>query len=155
MVQLTIFLLVLAIAALLIEVFTGTEVFGVIGIIGLVVSAVMAVLFVPGGWFVVVGQVVILGFFVRFFIRHIQKKQLQGKIVLRDTLAEDIPEHELRSLIGKTGVAKTTLRPYGEAEFDGVRIEVSSGGPLIEQGAKVQATTVRESKLVVRESSGN
>jgi len=69
-------------------------------------------------------------------------------IILRDNLREDSP-HNLAELIGKTGIAATRLRPYGEVEFGDIRIEVSSGGPLIEQGTKVRATTVRESTLIV------
>ena len=69
-------------------------------------------------------------------------------IILRDTLGED-PSHNLSALIGKTGIAVTRLRPYGEAEFGDIRLEVSSGGPLIEQGTKVRAITIRESTLIV------
>ena len=71
-----------------------------------------------------------------------------GRIILRDTLGED-PSHNLAAFIGKVGITATRLRPYGEAEFGDIRIEVSSGGPLIEQGTKVRATTVRESTLIV------
>ncbi|MCL2618412.1 MAG: NfeD family protein [Defluviitaleaceae bacterium] len=152
MVQMTVLLLVLAIAALVAEIYTGTEIFGALGVVMLVVSAVMAVLFVPGGWFIVAGQVAVLALFVKLSVKHIREKQLQGKLILRDTLAEDLPEQELRAMIGKRGIAMTMLRPYGEAEFDGLRIEVSTGGPMIEQGAKIIATTVRESKLIVQES---
>ena len=69
-------------------------------------------------------------------------------IILRDTLSED-SSHNLAGFIGKTGIAATSLRPYGEAEFGGVRIEVSSGGPLIEQGTAVRGKTVRENTLIV------
>ena len=71
-----------------------------------------------------------------------------GKIILRDTLGED-PSHNLAEFIGKTGITATRLRPYGEAEFGDVRMEVSSGGPLIEQGTKVRGVTIRESALIV------
>ncbi|MCL2617041.1 MAG: hypothetical protein FWD96_05295 [Defluviitaleaceae bacterium] len=157
MVQLTIFLLVLAVIALVAEMFVpGMEIFGVVGGIALLVSAVLAVLFVPGGWFIVAGQVVVFGFFLRYFVKHIRQRQLQGRIILNENLAEDV-SHDLAGLVGKPGVAVTTLRPYGEAEFDGVRIEVSSGGPLIEQGTRVRAIAIRESKLIVAvvEPGGN
>ncbi|MCL2674404.1 MAG: NfeD family protein [Defluviitaleaceae bacterium] len=71
-----------------------------------------------------------------------------GKIILRDTLGED-PSHNLAEFIGKTGITATRLRPYGEAEFGDVRMEVSSGGPLIEQGTKIRGVTIRESTLIV------
>ena len=149
MVYLAGFLFVLAIAALVAEMFSpGTEIFGIFGIIALIVSAVLTVMFVPHGWFIVAGQVVILGLFLRFFIRQIRKRQLTGRIILNETLAEDVT-HDLAGFVGKAGVAATMLRPYGEVEFDGVRLEVSSGGPLIEQGERVRAVAIRESKLIV------
>ncbi|MCL2852301.1 MAG: NfeD family protein [Defluviitaleaceae bacterium] len=156
MVHLTVFLLVLAVVALLAEMFVpGTEVFGVVGFIALVVSAVLAVVFVPGGWFIVAGQVVLLACFARFFVRLIQRKQLQGKVILNETLSEDVPAHDMSGFVGKEGITATALRPYGEADFEGARMEVSSGGPMIEKGTKVRAVAIRESKLIVRPSEGN
>lgn len=151
MAYVTIFLMLLAIAALATEILLpGIEIFGVAGVILLLASAVLAVLFMPFGWFVVGGQVVILWLFLNYFIRKIREKQLQVKIILRDTLAEDTPVN-LTEFIGKTGKTVTSLRPYGEAEFVGTRLEVSSGGPLIPQGKQVRAIAIRESKLVVKE----
>ena len=155
MFNLTILLLALAMLLMFAELFTGTEVFGAVGIIALIVSAIIAVLFVPGGWFIVGGQVVLLVVFVRFAIRQVRKKQLSGRIILHDTLTQDIPRHQLDDLLGKTGVTNTSLRPYGEADFDGVRLEVSSGGPLISQGTRVRAVAIRESRIVVEETRGN
>ena len=156
MVHLTVFLLVLAVVALLVEIFMpGTEVFGVVGIIALLVSAVLAVMFVPGGWFIVAGQAAALALFVRFFVRQIKKKQLQGKIILNETLAEDLPAYELGGFVGKEGVTATVLRPYGEVDFDGVRIEASSGGLMIEKGTRVRAAAIRDSRLIVRLPEGN
>ncbi|MCL2674403.1 MAG: hypothetical protein FWE92_03635 [Defluviitaleaceae bacterium] len=152
MVELTIFLFFVAIVAFAVELWMpGSEIFGITGAIAMVISAVLAVLFVPFGALLVLGQAVILGLFLRYFIRQIRQRQLQGKIILYDTLKEDKP-YNLADFIGKTGVTATSLRPYGEAEFHGVRIEVSSGGPLIEQGTKVRGTAVRESKLIVEVS---
>ena len=149
MVELTIFLFVVAVVAFIVElIIPGSEVFGISGAIAMLISAVLAVLFVPFGWFIVVGQAIILGLFLRYFIRQIKQMQLQEKIILYDTLEEDKP-YDLSSFIGASGVTATSLRPYGEADFGGTRIEVSSGGPLIEQGTKVRATAVRESKLIV------
>ena len=156
MVYLTVFLLALAVVALLVEMFMpGTEIFGIVGVIALLVSAVLAVMFVPGGWLIVAGQAVVLALFVRFLVRYIQRRQLQGRIIMTETLAEDIPAHELAGFVGKEGTTATALRPYGEAYFDGVRLEVSSGGPMIEKGTKVRAAAIRESKLIVRPSEGN
>jgi len=149
MVELTILLFVVAMAAFVAELMMpGSEIFGITGLVSLAVSAILAVLFVPFGWFIVIGQAVIFGLFLRFFIRQIRQRQLQGKIILHDTLTEDKP-HDLAAFIGKSGVTATSLRPYGEAEFDGVRIEVSSGSSLIEKGIKVRGIAVRESKLIV------
>ena len=149
MVELAILLFVVAMVAFMAELLMpGSEIFGITGLISLGFSAVLAVLFVPFGLLFVIGQAVIFALFLRFFIRQVRQRQLQGKIILHDTLTEDKP-HNLADFIGKSGVTATSLRPYGEAEFDGVRVEVSSGGPLIEQGVKIRTIAVRESKLIV------
>ena len=157
MLHLCVFLLVLGIIFLLLEAWLpGVEFFAIAGIVALVISAVLAVLFVPGGWFIVAGQGAVIGGFVYFMVRYMRRKQLQGRLILSETLAEDVSDVvDLNRFLGKEGKTLTRLRPYGEADFNGICLEVSSSGPMIEVGTRVRVTEVQQNKLVVNVVDGN
>ena len=158
--QLVIALLVLGILAVLLEMlapgFDGF-LFGIIGILALVAAGVLAVLFIPGGWFIVAGQVLVLSLMWHFVFAFIRKKQLQGKIIMDDTLAEDTPLFgDLSGIIGKEGVTVTMLRPYGEVDINGMRLQVTSNGPLLGLGVKVRVADVQQgNRVVVAAVDGN
>jgi len=158
MLQLCIILLVVGVLAIVLElIMPGFDSFisGVVGILALVASAILAVLFVPGGMFLVGINLTVLGAACYFFFTYIRRKQFNGKIVLQDTLAEDLPPLDFASLVGKEGKTITLLRPYGEVDFDGIRVEVSSGGSMIERGARVKVVETQANKVVVKLVDGN
>ena len=155
MIQLCIALLILGIIFLLLEMWLpGMEFFALIGIGALIVSAVLAIIFVPGGRFIVAGQVVIIAGFLVHMYRFMNKKQLQGKLILSENL-DSPPTKDISYLVGREGKALTALRPYGEADFNGVSVEVSSFGPMIPKGTKVLVTGVEANKIVVRPVDSN
>jgi len=132
----------------------GMEFFALAGIGVLIISAVLAVMFVPNGWFIVAGQsVIVAGFLVHMF-RFMKRKQLQGKLILSENL-ERPTTLDVSYLVGREGTTVTTLKPYGEADFAGVRVEVSSYGPMIDRGTKVRVTETEGSKVVVRPAEAN
>jgi len=158
MLQLCIFLLVVGVLAILLEIIMpGFDSFisGIIGVLALVASAVLAVLFVPGGLILVGMNLTILFLGCYFMYSYIRRKQFHGKIILSDTLAEDLPPLDVSSLLGKEGKTITLLRPYGEVDFNGVRVEVSSSGPMIERGARVKVVETHANKVVVNLVDGN
>ena len=158
MFQLVIILMVVGIVALLIEALApGFDGFtlGFIGVIALIVSGVLAVLFVPFGWLFVVGKIAVLPLTGYFLYQHFKRRQLPGGIILNDALAENLPQLDLTGLIGKEGMTTTLLKPYGEADFNGTRMEVTSGGKVIEKGTKVRVTEAYPSKIVVCAVNGN
>jgi len=153
MLQLCVVLLVIGVLAIILEMLMpGFDGFisGIVGVFALVTSAVIAVMFVPGGWFIVVLNVGILAFTVLAFFAYIRRKQLHGRMLLSDTLLEDTSHVNINDLMGKEGVATSALRPYGEVDFGGVRVEVSScGGIIIERGAKVRVVEIQANKVIV------
>lgn len=155
MVGLCIALLILGIVFLLLEMWLpGMEFFALAGIGSLIISAVLAVMFVPGGWFIVAGQGVIVAGFLVHMYRFMKRKQLQGKLILSENL--DVPSSvDVSYLVGREGKTLTSLRPYGEADFNGTRLEVASYGPMIGKGVKVLVTGVEARKVVVRPVDGN
>jgi membrane-bound serine protease (ClpP class) len=56
---------------------------------------------------------------------------------------------DLGSLVGKTGVAFTTLRPGGTALIDGQKVDVVASGGFIEKDARIKVLSVEGIKVVV------
>jgi membrane-bound serine protease (ClpP class) len=54
------------------------------------------------------------------------------------------------SLVGKIGVAATTLRPSGRVEIDGEVYAVEADGSFVEPGRGVKVTKVRGNRITVR-----
>jgi membrane-bound serine protease (ClpP class) len=84
----------------------------------------------------------------------LKKKQLQGKLILSETL--EVPRVEnLSEYMGKEGKAATLLKPFGEVDFNGVRVQVTSNGPMIEVGTKVRVIETQSNKIIVCAVEGN
>ena len=153
MVTICIIVLIIALICLVVEMFIpGFGFFGISGLILMAVSAVLAIMYIPYGWVFVTAQALVIIAFVYLIYRRIRNKQLYSNLIMSETLQEDIPAiGDLDSLIGKEGQALTTLRPFGEAGFNGRQLEVCSDGPYIERGAKVKVTEIRNSRVMVTE----
>ncbi len=61
--------------------------------------------------------------------------------------SEPLAEHEL---VGKLGIAVSTLRPSGIADIEGKRVDVVSDGEFIEAGEPVRVDHVDGNRVVVR-----
>ncbi len=57
---------------------------------------------------------------------------------------------DLAVFMDKEGVATSVLRPTGIADFDGVRLNVSSEGDYINAGTKVRIIKVEGAKILVK-----
>jgi membrane-bound ClpP family serine protease len=159
MLQVAVVLLIVGTLALFLELITpGFDGFvcGIVGIAALVVSAILTFIFHDYGWVFVGIGVVVLGLAGGLVFNFVTKRQLQGRIVLNDTLAEDKDAvGDLSAMVGKVGVTVSILRPYGEADFNGIRMEVSSGGPMIARGTKIRVMETQGTKIIVSEEGGN
>jgi membrane-bound ClpP family serine protease len=156
--QITILLLIIGVLAIVLElIMPGFDSFlsGIVGVLALVASAILAVIFVENGWIFVVANAAILGLSVFALLTFIKRKQFHGKIILSENLSEDLPAIDLSGLVGSEGKTITKLRPYGEADFNGVKVEVCSGGEMIERGARVKVIETQSNKVVVSEIDGN
>jgi len=158
MLQLCIILLVIGILALTLEIIMpGYDGFigGVVGVIALVASAVLAIMFVNGGWWIVGIVVCFLAVCAYFAHLYIRRGQLHGKVVLSESLAEDLPRVDYASLVGKEGKAITLLRPSGEVDFNGTRVEVTTGGQMVERGTLVKVVEAQPQRILVSVVNGN
>ncbi|MFQ3671801.1 MAG: NfeD family protein, partial [Verrucomicrobiia bacterium] len=59
-----------------------------------------------------------------------------------------MPSHE--ELTGATGKAVTMLRPSGTAMIGGRRVDVTTEGGMIEQGADIKVAKVDGARIIVR-----
>ncbi|NND73184.1 MAG: nodulation protein NfeD [Rhodothermales bacterium] len=87
--------------------------------------------------------------------RYLPKSERFNKLVLQPELGSTSgylasPAHD--SIIGRTGVAITPLRPAGTAEIDGERIDVVSRGEFVPAGSSVKVLSAKGSKIEVRVS---
>ncbi|MBI2446976.1 MAG: hypothetical protein HYY56_06080 [Candidatus Omnitrophica bacterium] len=138
----------------IIELFTPT--FGIVGITGIVLliaGCYIAVtqLSMLSGIFVSAASLIIVIACIRIFPRT----RIAKRIFLSTSETKDTGFHsgskELDMLIGKEGVAITTLRPSGTALIDGKRIDVVTDGVYLPQDSVIKVTAVKGPRVVVTE----
>ena len=96
------------------------------------------------------GVLLIIGLAVFLSYRSAMNGRLsKSHLVLNDTeeaAAEAKPDH----WIGKEGVAVTALRPAGQIEVGGVRLNASSSGDFVAKGSPVLVTGSEGDHYVIR-----
>ena len=156
----TLICLIVGFILLVIEMFLpGIGLAGVSGVIALIAVVVMQL-----GWgnprvalyvIAIVLLVIILGLI--WIIRSFQKGRLSKSfLVLRDSSdGTSVPEvaNAKTDLLGKSGVALTTLRPAGIAEIDGRRVDVTTAGEFIPKGSPVTVVKAEGMHILVNKSA--
>lgn len=153
----TLILFGVGVVLVLLEFFLAGGIAGALGAIAIVASiilaganpAYMAFSVLIALAVAVSGMVIIMKFFGR-------KLHLLNKMILMDATDTEsgyVSNVNRVELLGKRGLAITTLRPSGTIELDGERIDVVSQGSYIEKGKHVIIVKVEGSRIVVRESN--
>lgn len=157
MTYLAIALLVVGAICLMTEIFIpGFGFFGITGIVCLIISSIITVLFVQFGAFIVVGEIFVLVFAVFAAVKYIKNHQLQGRLILDETLDNDKNEiGDIDYFLGKEGITKTSLRPFGDVDFNGVVVGVCSEGDYISPHQKVKVVKISDSKIYVKKTDTN
>jgi membrane-bound serine protease (ClpP class) len=153
-------ILVLLLAALLLfaaEICTPT--FGVLGVAGLACLAGMVYLCFSInpllGIVVVVGLIFLIPTYLYLMVKYLPRTPLGRILQLRTRTAEPgegtpVADAE-ESLIGRTAVAETILRPSGAIRIDGRRVHATAETGFIAKGAKVKVVGTVGMNVVVRE----
>ena len=129
--------------------------FGVPGVAGTVLAILGLVVLQPTALqalIIVVIYVALLCVALAICMHSVSKGRLsKSRLVLNDVATHaDAPEtNDLSYFIGRSGTARSALRPAGIADFDGVRLNVVSEGDFIEQGARVRVDRVEGKRIVV------
>lgn len=145
-------LLICGALLLLVEFFIpGFGFFGISGIICIVASAVITIMFVPFGPFIVLAEATILALLGYLAFEYFKRHGKDSRIILNETLNEDKNNAEtLRTYIGSEGITRTPLKPFGNIDIDGSYIEACSDGEFIGANEKVLVVREYENKLYVR-----
>jgi membrane-bound serine protease (ClpP class) len=156
----TLICLIVGFILLVIEMFLpGIGVAGVSGVIALIAVVVMQL-----GWgnprvalYVIAIALLIIILGLVWIIRSFQKGRLSKSfLVLRDSSdGTSVPEiaNAKADLLGKSGVAVTTLRPAGIAEIEGRRVDVSTAGEFIPKGSPVTVVKAEGMHILVNKSA--
>ncbi len=91
--------------------------------------------------------------FVFFIAKYLPKSRHFNKLVLSDEEKSDkgfVSYPTNKKLVGIEGIALTTLRPAGSAEFNGQKVDVVADSEYIEHGSKIKVLRVEGIKVVVQ-----
>lgn len=84
--------------------------------------------------------------------KFLPKSTVFNKLVLSTATAADkgfVSNPDYKSLIGKEGIALTTLRPAGTAEIDGQKYDVVADSEYIKNGTKIKVIKTEGMRVVV------
>lgn len=162
---LDIILFIAGIVLLALEIFVvpGFGITGISGIILILLSLFLAL--TPNGPFfnyqnisVAIVQLTgaLVGALILVFLlaKFLPKSTVFNRLILADAEKAEqgfVSYPSEKELIGAEGVALTTLRPAGSAEFNGKRVDVVADWEYIEKGKKIKVLRVEGIKVVVKE----
>jgi membrane-bound serine protease (ClpP class) len=151
--------------ALELFVIPGFGIVGILGLLALLGALVMSTLGAGSHSGFVLWAVVRMGFSVALaivltalFLKFLPKLPIGRKLILSTALEtsdgfSSAPPKDYQWL-GRTGLAHSTLRPAGIADFQGHRVDVVSDGEFIDAGAPIRVLHVDGNRIVVQRDLG-
>lgn len=153
-------LFIIGLALLLVEVFIIPG-FGITGVLGLAALFGSIFLSTPDPATAIQSLVIaIIGatILITIVFRFTPGRRVFNRLVLHMGATPELgyvaAKPGLKDLIGKIGTAKTTLRPSGTAEFDGVSADVVTDGEFIPEGTAILVINVEGMRVIVKEYKG-
>ncbi|RFB17562.1 nodulation protein NfeD [Bacillus sp. HNG] len=131
---------------------------GIIGLIGL--GAILTSFFLAGSSMMVISISLLVALVATIIVSIIlvkifgKKLHVFKKIILFDSTNSEsgyVSNKNRDDLIGKQGIALTTLRPSGTAIINDERLDVVTQGNYIERNTRVEVIKTEGSRIVVRE----
>ncbi|MDP4115424.1 MAG: NfeD family protein [Bacteroidota bacterium] len=159
--EIILFIVGIILIALEIFVIPGFGVAGVLGIILVIASIFMSLMGTMPIWDMnhVSTAVLQLGsalvasiILIMILIKYLPKSERFNKLVLKESIGKGVefavfPGKE--KLLNAEGIAISTLRPAGIADFNGDRIDVVTEGDYVEAGTKIKVIRIEGVKVVV------
>jgi membrane-bound ClpP family serine protease len=143
-------LLVIGLALIIVEIIfiPGTTVVGVLGFVFAVAGIVICYKHFGSqvGFYTMMGMAIITLAAVFYSFRT----GVWSKFSLKSTNNSKVNEGLLSAInIGDEGMAVSTLRPVGKAEFNNHQFEVKTLGGYVERGVRVRIKTVLSNQIIV------
>lgn len=146
----------------------GTVVPGVVGVLVMVAALLWAMIdrypsqpFVPSSEMLVLpilrlgGAMVAAAIVIAILARYLPRTSLYGRFVLAhaDAQGPSFSAHTASAQVevGAEGVARSVLRPTGNADFNGVLLDVITRGEFVAPGSALRVLAVEGSRVVVEE----
>lgn len=129
---------------------------GISGIACLVAGVFLASDSIEEGVIITLIVLALLGIMFVILLFLLSSGKLKSPIILKEEQKTEqgyISSNDLEYLLGKEGIAATDLRPSGMGDFDGVVLDVISGGTYIDKGTPLIIDKVKGSKLIVKEKT--
>lgn len=101
------------------------------------------------------GSLVVMALLIRFLPRAPVFRRLE---LVTSASAEEgfvVPSEEMKLLLGRKGVAVTSLRPSGKADFGDSRFQVVAEGEFLDSGDEVEVIDVTGNAVTVRKVEKN
>ena len=133
--------------------------FGLPGITGVILEVIaLSLTWVEHGALVTLGMLLVVLSILAIAISMSLRSATKGKLSKSQLIHHESETNEagyrstddLQVFLGREGQAVTVLRPTGIADFDGVRLSVSSEGDYVATGTSVRIIKVEGSKIIVR-----
>jgi len=129
--------------------------FGVAGIFGIILEVVALwatwkLHGVPTALIALLAVLILIGFAIFLSYRSAMNGRLsRSPLILKETEAAGV-DASPEQWIGREGVTVTALRPAGQIDIGGVRLNASSSGDFIPKGTAVLVTGTEGDHLVIR-----
>lgn len=154
-------ILLIFLGIVVLEVFLPTG--GLLGVLATIAFASSVVIaFINGGLFVgtlfLVFAAVVLGVVLWLTVRIWPHTPIGKLIIVQPRSSDEVvpPEYErLKQLIGRHGVATSTMLPSGSVRIDGRSLDAISDGRPIESGQRIKVVAVKGRAVVVRACDAN
>lgn len=134
----------------------GFSVPGIGGIICLLAGIFLTADGIEEGIIITLIVLALLGIMFAVILGLLSKGKLKSPLILKEEQKTEegyISSNDLEYLLGKEGTAMTDLRPSGMGDFDGITLDVITGGTYITKGTPLVIDKVKGSKLIVREKN--
>jgi len=151
---LSIILFFIGVGLVIVEMFQpGFGFFGIAGVISLIICIFVTAGTVAESLMLTAFFFIILLILLAIFLILVSKGKLPQKLVLQES--ETVEQgftgtKDLNDFMGKTGVVTSICRPVGNADFDGIKLEVVSRAEFIEIGTKVEVIEIEGNRVVVK-----
>jgi len=145
---------VIGIIFFIIEMFTaGFGLAGGIGLVAFIVSVILQARSIAEALI----MIVIIGGLIAALLFLISRSATKGSLFRSSLILKNIASRDagfysntdLKSLVGKTGVTLTILRPAGTAKIDGQKVDVVTEGDFIGKDEKIVVVSVSGRRITV------